>query len=169
MHISNIYLAYVKRFLLDSHGSAVQGRAIQVLAGASFDEQEILEWIEEGKKQTMTSGTRKFRQRIFPILSAHRVRYQFILMGVLLTKGGNVISSGRIQQVVEPLSPKSLMELYAPALRQKECYGKTDMQVMITICGEFLAHGKAATFQLRFRIRVMRTVTTDVRIRFERN
>jgi hypothetical protein len=45
MHISNIYLAYVKRFLLDSHGSA-----IQVLAGASFDEQEILEWIEEGKK-----------------------------------------------------------------------------------------------------------------------
>lgn len=50
MHISNIYLAYVKRFLLDSHGSAIQGSAIQVLAGASFDEQEILEWIEEGKK-----------------------------------------------------------------------------------------------------------------------
>lgn len=23
MHISNIYLAYVKRFLLDSHGSAI--------------------------------------------------------------------------------------------------------------------------------------------------
>ena len=45
MQISNIYLAYVKRFFLDRPDSA-----IQVLAGASFDEQEILEWIEEGKK-----------------------------------------------------------------------------------------------------------------------
>ncbi len=50
MQISNIYLAYVKRFLLDSHGGAIQGSAIQILAGASFDEQEILEWIDEGKK-----------------------------------------------------------------------------------------------------------------------
>ena len=45
MHISNIYLAYVKRFFLDKPDTA-----IQVLAGASFDEQEILEWIDEGKK-----------------------------------------------------------------------------------------------------------------------
>ena len=45
MQISNIYLAYVKRFFLDRPDSAVQ-----VLAGASFDEQEILEWIEEGNK-----------------------------------------------------------------------------------------------------------------------
>ena len=45
MQLSNIYLAYVKRFFLDQPDSA-----IQVFAGASFDEQEILEWIEEGKK-----------------------------------------------------------------------------------------------------------------------
>lgn len=45
MHISNIYLAYVKRFFLDKPDTA-----IQVFAGASFDEQEILEWIDEGKK-----------------------------------------------------------------------------------------------------------------------
>ena len=164
MHISNIYLAYVKRFFLSDPDAA-----IQVFAGASFDEQEILEWIDEGKKQTMTFGTRKFRQRMLPILSVRQVRYQFISMGVILTKDGNMISSGQIQQVVEPLSPKRLLELYAPALRQKECYGKTDMQVMITICGEFLAHGKAATFQLRSRKRVMNTLTTDVRLRFERN
>ena len=45
MHVSNIYLAYVKRFFLDKPDTA-----IQVFAGASFDEQEILEWIDEGKK-----------------------------------------------------------------------------------------------------------------------
>lgn len=45
MHISNIYPAYVKRFFLDKPDTA-----IQVFAGASFDEQEILEWIDEGKK-----------------------------------------------------------------------------------------------------------------------
>ncbi len=36
MHISNIYLAYVKRFFLDKPDAA-----IQVFAGASFDEQEM--------------------------------------------------------------------------------------------------------------------------------
>lgn len=46
MHISNIYLAYVKRFFLSDPDAA-----IQVLAGASFDEQEILEWIDEGKSR----------------------------------------------------------------------------------------------------------------------
>lgn len=46
MHISNIYLTYVKRFFLSDPDGA-----IQVFAGASFDEQEILEWIEEGKSR----------------------------------------------------------------------------------------------------------------------
>ena len=40
-----IYLAYVKRFYLDGHG-----QALQVLAGASFDETTVLNWIEEGKQ-----------------------------------------------------------------------------------------------------------------------
>jgi len=75
MQISNIYLAYVKRFLLDSHGSAIQGSAIQVFAGASFDEQEILEWIEEGKKVDHDIWYEKIRIENPPILSARRVRY----------------------------------------------------------------------------------------------
>ncbi len=45
MHPSHIYLAYVKRFFIDSPGTA-----LQILAGASFDEKEILDWIDEGKK-----------------------------------------------------------------------------------------------------------------------
>ena len=39
-----IYLAYVKRFYLDD-----PRKSLQVLAGASFEEKTILEWIEEGK------------------------------------------------------------------------------------------------------------------------
>ena len=39
-----IYLAYVKRFYLDD-----PRKSLQVLAGASFEENTILEWIEEGK------------------------------------------------------------------------------------------------------------------------
>lgn len=40
-----IYLVYVKRYVWES---STVGR--QILAGASFDEKQVLEWIDEGKK-----------------------------------------------------------------------------------------------------------------------